>query len=57
MSKYSKGSKGKGKKKMKEASTGHYCDYNPASINPSTTQFEPTESKPITRRAQQAGMQ
>lgn len=58
MSKYSKSKKpaGKSKKGYKHVEGGHYCDYNPASVNPNTTQFEPTESTPITRRAQQAGM-
>lgn len=55
MSKYSKSKKKVAKPKA--AHGGHFCDYNPATVNPNTTQFEPTESKPIPRRAQQAGMQ
>lgn len=59
MSKYSKSKKpaGKSKKGYKQPTGGHFCDYNPATINPNTTQFEPTESDLLPRRAKQAGMQ
>lgn len=33
-----------------------YNDYDPCPVNPTTTQFEPTESSPIPRRAKQAGV-
>ena len=47
------------KKRELKTSTSdyHYCNYNPIGVNPNTTQFEPTESSPISRRAKQAGMQ
>ena len=33
-----------------------FRDYNPAPINPLTTQFEPTPESPIRRGAKQAGV-
>lgn len=31
-------------------------DYDPATINPNTEQFEPTEACPVPRHARQAGV-
>jgi hypothetical protein len=47
-------SKGSDWNKPKE---GSFCDYNPMSVNPNNTQFEPTDANPIKRAHKQAGME
>lgn len=52
-------SKRKKGKKLTAASGGSgqsYRDYNPATVNPTSEQFTPTEGSPIPRRAKQAGV-